>query len=85
MLAARQGRHADAARLRGADAAARARRSVARTVVDLRTLDSALSQIEAAHSSAQVETWHAEGALLDDDAIVALALGPSPPLGAPAA
>jgi predicted ATPase/DNA-binding winged helix-turn-helix (wHTH) protein len=75
MLAARQGRHADAVRLRGADEAARAHRSLARTVVDLLTLDSAIAQIEAAHSSAEVELWRAEGAVLDDDAIVALALG----------
>ncbi|WP_280155519.1 winged helix-turn-helix domain-containing protein [Piscinibacter sp. XHJ-5] len=77
MLAARQGRDADAARLRGADEAARARRSAARTLVDLRTLEATLSQIEADHPQSQVAAWHAEGALLDDDAIVALALGAS--------
>ena len=76
VLAARQGRDADAVRLRGADEAARARRSLARTLVDLRTLDPVLAPIEAAHSGAQIEAWLAEGALLNDDAIAALALEP---------
>ena len=84
MLAARQGRLADAARLRGADDAARVARSAARDLVDLRVPDSMLSltvsesvsESAAAHSSAQIDIWCAEGALLDDDAIVALALEP---------
>lgn len=73
LLAARQGRLRDAARMVGCDDAARARRGEVRSQTDTRMLNATLALVGAVHAPAEVAAWRLEGAGLDEDAAIALA------------
>jgi hypothetical protein len=74
-LAAGQGRLRDAAMLQGADIAGRKHRGEATPWLEQKVASAVRNRVLEDHTQAELASWHAEGARLDEVAIASLAQG----------